>query len=424
MENVIVVTINYRLQALGFMTIPSMGIPGNAGLKDQQMALQWVHDNISNFNGDPERICLFGESGGAASVHFQVMNPKSRKLISSAICQSGTIINDWAFYGQTEETVINLAKLLGCQSDSIKDVYETLMTASTKALYENCDKILTIEDQQKCIRNKWRMVIEDESEDAFITKSSIESIVSQENQINFPIIFGTNNGDGMIVVASIISRKRLELNDENLTYMLPRSIKTRTDEEAEELARQMRNFYLKGQKLSLENVKEFTILRTDIDYLTPQTITNELFARYQKSCKQFLYEFHFDGRLNLQKINMNMQHVPLTGHGDENFYLFGGELSDQVNVEKNSREWNMRRTMCKLWTNFAKYHDPTPDHDNPLQIKWNPVQSLEENSKEIALDYLVIDDEMKMVRNLNKDRMDFWRDAYRRWNAEFLKAKL
>ena len=424
MENVIVVTINYRLQALGFMSIPNMGISGNAGLKDQQMALEWVYENISNFSGDPDKICLFGESGGGASVHFQVMNSKSRKFISSAICQSGTIINDWAFYGQTNETVIKLAKLLGCRQDSMDEVYKTLMAAPTKALYDNCDKVLTAEDQQMCIRNKWRMVIEEESDDAFITKSSIESITSQRGEINFPMIFGTNNGDGMIVVASIISRNRLKINDENFNFMLPRSLKTNTDEEAKNLADQMRKLYLNGEKLSLKNVKEFVTLRTDVDYLTAQTISNELFARYQPGCKQFLYEFQFDGKLNLQKKKMKMDYLPLAGHGDDIFYLFGGDLANQVAIEENSREWKMRKTMCKLWTNFAKFHDPTPDHDNPLPFKWSPVQTITQDVKNIDLDYLVINDEMKMVRNLNKERKDFWRNAYRKWNQEFLKAKL
>jgi carboxylesterase type B len=64
MEDVIVVTINYRLHALGFISIPSLDISGNAGLKDQQMALEWIYENIENFNGDRNRICLFGESAG------------------------------------------------------------------------------------------------------------------------------------------------------------------------------------------------------------------------------------------------------------------------------------------------------------------------------------------------------------------------
>lgn len=87
-EDVIVVTINYRLHALGFLSLPEAGISGNAGLKDQQMALEWVYENVASFNGDPDKICFFGESAGAASVHLHTMNERSKKYINSAICQS------------------------------------------------------------------------------------------------------------------------------------------------------------------------------------------------------------------------------------------------------------------------------------------------------------------------------------------------
>ena len=84
----------------------------------------------------------------------------------------------------------------------------------------------------------------------------------------------------------------------------------------------------------------------------------------------------------------------------------------------------MRQTMCKLWTNFAKYQDPTPDHNNPLPIKWKPIQTFTKEDVNIDLDYLVINEDFKMVRNLNKERMDFWRKTYLKWNKSFIKHKL
>lgn len=177
MENVIVVTINYRLHILGFLSLPHMGIPGNAGLKDQQMALEWIHENISYFNGDAARVCLFGESAGAVCAHFHVLNPRSRKCFSSAICQGGSVSERY-FQVHAEERLKLLGKRLGCPSESMEDIYETLMTASAVDLYDQCDVHLEMKPSLG-FENKWRMVVEKESSDAYITQSSVEAIISR-----------------------------------------------------------------------------------------------------------------------------------------------------------------------------------------------------------------------------------------------------
>ena len=84
----------------------------------------------------------------------------------------------------------------------------------------------------------------------------------------------------------------------------------------------------------------------------------------------------------------------------------------------------MRSTMCKLWTNFAKYQNPTPAFDNPLDTVWHPVQFADRNAKTIDFDYLVINEESKMEKNVNGYRMNFWRNIYKTWNIEFIKPKL
>lgn len=97
----------------------------------------------------------------------------------------------------------------------------------------------------------------------------------------------------------------------------------------------------------------------------------------------------------------------------------------ETKVEVGSRTWKMRNTMCKMWANFAKFGDPTPSNiATPLPFKWNPAEALSNKNQNIDLDYLVINDEPKMVRNRNKHRMDFWREVYRRWNKSFIASKL
>ncbi|BBY62938.1 carboxylic ester hydrolase [Mycolicibacterium helvum] len=90
--DIVVVTVNYRLGALGFLAHPALspdGNIGNYGLADQQAALRWVRDNIAEFGGDPTKVTIAGESAGAMSVCDHLVAPDSAGLFRAAILQSG-----------------------------------------------------------------------------------------------------------------------------------------------------------------------------------------------------------------------------------------------------------------------------------------------------------------------------------------------
>ncbi|SDS35265.1 para-nitrobenzyl esterase [Halopseudomonas xinjiangensis] len=93
-QGIVVVTINYRLGALGFLPHSSLadenGSYGNYGLMDQQLALKWVEENISGFGGNPDNVTIFGESAGGHSVMSHLASPGSAGLFDKAIVQSGS----------------------------------------------------------------------------------------------------------------------------------------------------------------------------------------------------------------------------------------------------------------------------------------------------------------------------------------------
>ncbi|MFC9701531.1 carboxylesterase/lipase family protein [Streptomyces sp. NPDC056943] len=86
-DGVVCVTLNYRLGADGFLSLP--GRPDNRGLLDQLAALRWIRDNIASFGGDPDRVTVFGESAGAMSIGALLTTEAARGLFRRAILQSG-----------------------------------------------------------------------------------------------------------------------------------------------------------------------------------------------------------------------------------------------------------------------------------------------------------------------------------------------
>lgn len=84
---VVVVTFNYRLGALGFLSTGDINSPGNYGILDQCMALQWIYDNADKFNGDRDSITLFGPGAGAASAGLLMVSPQTRNIVTKVIAQ-------------------------------------------------------------------------------------------------------------------------------------------------------------------------------------------------------------------------------------------------------------------------------------------------------------------------------------------------
>lgn len=97
---VVVVTINYRLGALGFLSTGDVNSPGNYGILDQAMALRWVYDNAENFNGDRNSITLFGPGAGAASSGLLMVYPNTRHIVSKVIAQ--VRFKKWTVFGSSD----------------------------------------------------------------------------------------------------------------------------------------------------------------------------------------------------------------------------------------------------------------------------------------------------------------------------------
>ena len=110
-EGLVVVTINYRLGALGFLAVKhnpnSIGSIGNWGILDQIKALEWVRDNVKAFGGDPQKVTIGGESAGSMSVGALIVSPLAKNLFKGAIMESGSVLSLQSFpvgYGQIDSS--------------------------------------------------------------------------------------------------------------------------------------------------------------------------------------------------------------------------------------------------------------------------------------------------------------------------------
>ena len=140
-KDVVVVSINHRLNILGFLDLSTCGkkykYSGNVGMLDAVQALEWVRDNIANFGGDPNNVTIFGESGGGGKVGTLMCMPKAKGLFHKAIIMSGTIlnVNTKAMTEELGEAVLKELGIAKANVDKIKNVsYQDLYAAGQRAM--------------------------------------------------------------------------------------------------------------------------------------------------------------------------------------------------------------------------------------------------------------------------------------------------
>ena len=145
--DVVVVTVNHRLNILGFLDLSGYGEKyknsANAGLMDLVSALQWVKQNIDQFGGDPGNVTIFGQSGGGGKVTSLMNSPSAKGLFQKAIVQSGSYITSFTESELAKKVSAALLKELNLQPnqvDSLQKIsYERLNAAGKKAIRKVSD---------------------------------------------------------------------------------------------------------------------------------------------------------------------------------------------------------------------------------------------------------------------------------------------
>ncbi|XP_053686560.1 esterase B1-like [Sabethes cyaneus] len=408
-EGVIVVTFNYRLGPLGFMYLPSKGIYGNMGLKDQRLVLRWVEDNIASFGGDSNNVTLFGESAGGASVHLNYIAESSRKYFHKAICMSGVSYNPWVLQSQAEEKARQLAVLLGAESTNDEEVFETLMKASAKDIVATSPAVMTPEEKRTDMFFAFTPVVEPiNSDEPFLVENFI-SLMMSPNMTNIPIINGFTSNEGLLIAAQMLSG--IDEYAKNPTKLVPKDLPL-SGVSLEEAAAEIKQFFFNDDDITAERLQTLVDIVSDNMFTMAAYVASELHARYQHEAPQYLYVFSFEDELNKFR-SMFQAPENLTGvcHSDDLLYLFGSSLMG-TEVEPGSRAHKFRSTMCKLWTNFAKCGNPTPA-DGEVDFVWEPVKPVTDSAFIFAAAEL--NEPLKKVENPYINRIQFWRDLYARY---------
>ncbi|CAK9814487.1 Juvenile hormone esterase [Anthophora plagiata] len=371
-KDIVLVTINYRLGVLGFMNLEHEIAPGNQGLKDQVMALKWVQENIASFGGDPDNVTIFGESAGAASVHYLTISPLAEGLFHKAIAQSGVATNPWALMNKDpSKYAYQLAAKLGEHSTDPKTVLEFLRKVDAQKLVATENQLLT-PIQRHIMFGVFGPGVDDRSPNPFLPEHP--SLLMQ-NGVKVPYLLGYNSNEGSFLLTPFQSDNPEEhLREINANFDLVIPIETKIYLEREGISPQdVKCLYFGNKRIGKETMQEYADYMSDVMFL--QGIFDVVNVQLEKSTNPtYLYQFSFDEE-TLMKLFVN---VPLPGatHADDLAYLFYPNVIKKLGLEVyevGSTKYKVMEYLTEMWTNFAKTGNPTPKTTDLITTIWKPV---------------------------------------------------
>ncbi|KAM3961937.1 LOW QUALITY PROTEIN: juvenile hormone esterase-like [Aphomia sociella] len=399
-HDVILVTLNYRLEILGFLNLDIPEVPGNAGLKDQVAALKWVKSNIDQFGGDPNNVTLFGESAGGSSVTFHMVSPMSKGLFNKAITQSGTCLDDWAMTLNGKERAFRLGKVLGKDTDNPYELLEFLQSVPAMELPGLTLKTRDQDEKHRGLPILFSPTVEKtfDNVETFLSEHPLDTFAAG-NVTKVPLIIGYNSSESILMLPDLL--KKADFKSKHPEYLVPKEIAYKAPkEQVKEFGQRIRKFYLGDEDFSVEKSDIQVTMLSDLYF----TYGNNRFIYYYSAFNQpiFKYVLEYHSDLNVYKKLLGMSHLKGMCHADELFYLFSSEPTKYIYKEqKKVRE--LIFTLTKLWTDFAKTGNPTPDQS--LGVKWKPFTT---KGKE----YLKIEDPLSLGQAAHQERVDFWNKLY------------
>uniref|UniRef100_A0A336MTX0 Carboxylic ester hydrolase n=1 Tax=Culicoides sonorensis TaxID=179676 RepID=A0A336MTX0_CULSO len=407
-QDVVVVTINYRLGLLGFFSTGDRNAPGNYGAKDVVEALKWVQSNIESFGGDRNKVTVFGESAGSALTHYLVLSKMSSGLFAQAIAQSGTALSPWAFQDYPRTKAFQVARQLNITATTTEEIVKQLREFDDlEAICNITPGLLTLELPRGNTAFTFAPVVETEDSDEprFLVEPPLTTI--KKGTFNdVPFILGQNSQEALYSVREIdLFPDTLDKYNNNTQWLLPYEwhIEPNTDA-ADDIIYNVLDMYFGGGPI--KNKVDYANFNTDRHFTYGLAKTVELHSAKQKS-PVYYYIFSFDGVMNyIKKIFLVIGYNGAM-HADELGYLWK-MMHAPAPILPGSKSDITRSRMIRMWTDFAKYGNPTPKIDELITTQWANVVGRQE--------YLDIGENLVAGKEPFYERVEMWKQLDRKYN--------
>lgn len=384
---IVLVTIQYRLGPFGFITSGDCEAPGNYGMLDQIEALTWVRHNIEFFKGDPAAVTIFGESAGGSSVGLLVLSPLSKGLFHRAVSISGVDLSPFAI-GSSEEVTKQskiVAKQVGCSVKDSRKMIDCLR--SVDALKFPVKEV-----------NVWRPIVDEN-----FLPDTPRNLRKAGRFHHVPYMAGFTSREGSYFFPQLLN----EVTSENFRYYTEAVFYNIGNKYGQMLQGNLSKSLLDAITLLYtpwsnrdDDIKTKVGLADAVGDFTMTAPTHTDLVLHSKHASVFMYEFAHRSKLNPRPQWKGV------AHKDDTPYEFGFPLMNLTVLQQyDDADRNISDMLITLFTNFAKYGNPTPQ---PVRgVTWERFNS----SHKV---YIRIQAQPEMAVNYRPTRVAFWNEYYER----------
>lgn len=380
-ESVVYVALNYRLNALGFLSTGDDAASGNFGLKDQALALQWVKNNIKNFGGDPNEVTLFGNGAGSESASFHALSSLSQNLFKRLILQSGTCLspNALAVGPSYYEKGKKLAELLKCPTKDSHKMVDCLRKLSPADILKVSYRVF--DDIERALYATWRPTPEKPGPGAFLTDTP-EDLIQKNKWKRGPLIIGSVKDEGTLFSSNLVLfEKFYEKCRKNPVAQIKEILKSYPPLDGLNItavAIKLKNHYI-GVEIPKSKeifIKKFTDLMSDY-YLF---ISLQLYAylRRIEPNRSYAYLFDYHGTITSTLIYSGELHETGVGHTSDIYSEFptsGAYVGPQfASLKRTAKDYKIIDILINFWATFAKNSVPTSNKLSNPHL-WQPQRN-------------------------------------------------
>ncbi|KAG7314317.1 hypothetical protein KOW79_021620 [Hemibagrus wyckioides] len=343
--NVIVITLNYRIGVLGFLSTGDQAAKGNYGLLDQIQALRWINKNIGYFGGDPGRVTVFGSGIGAACVSLLTLSHHSEGLFHRAIIQSGSALSSWSVNYQPVKYTRMLAERVGC---NVLDTHDLVLCMQKRSYRELVEQDI----QPARFHVAFGPVI-----DGDLIPDDPEVLMEQGEFLNYDIMLGVNQGEGLRFVEGVVEPEEGGVSGSDFDFAVSDFVDGLYGypEGKDTLRETIKFMYTDWADRDNPETRRKTLVAmfTDHQWVEPAMVTADLHARY--GSPTFFYAFYHHCQSPMKPAWAD------SAHGDEIPYVFGIPLVGPTELFPCNFSRNdimLSAVVMTYWTNFAKTGDP------------------------------------------------------------------